>query len=138
MRAARGRHYGRVFTYAARACLGCPADLTGAPSARRRCQPCQAAHRLARRRRDETAAGVARNRARREEARQAAGPRLCVDCDQPVAVGRGRPPLRCPTCRATAKALSPEARRAPADPGELRRFEPRRISSPASAYPLFW
>ena len=53
--AARERHYGRVFTYAARSCADCPADLTGAPSARRRCDPCAKSHRLARRRRDETA-----------------------------------------------------------------------------------
>ena len=130
--AARGRHYGRVFTYAPRSCADCSSDLTGAPSARRRCQPCQQAHRLARRRRDETATAVARNRPRREDARQAAGPRLCRDCGRPFDVGRGRPPVRCPPCRANESAVTPEARGGPAGPAQLRRFETSRISSAAS------
>ena len=138
MLAARGRHYGRVFAYAARSCADCGSDLTGAPSARQRCQPCQATHRLARRRRDETATAVARNRTRCEDARQAAAPRLCRDCGQPVVLGRGRPPVRCLACRATNKAVSPEARRAPAAPAQLCPFEPSRTSSPDSAYPFLW
>ena len=138
MQAARLRWRWRTFTCAPRACPDCAADLSGAPSARQRCQRCSRAHRLAVRRRDETPTAVARNRTRREEARRAAGPRLCVDCDLPVAVGRGRPPLRCQACRATNKVVSPEAPGAPAGPADLRRFEPSRISSPPYPYPFLW